>query len=47
MNILLDYPLLVFVISFLVLWLSAVIGASVSRRWRKLEETRVMISALF
>ena len=38
MNILLDYPLLVFVISFFVLWLSAVIGASVSKRWRKLEE---------
>ena len=33
-----DYPLLVFVLSFVVLWLSARIGTSVLRRRRKLEE---------
>ncbi len=38
MNNATDYPLLVFVLSFFVLWLSARIGASVLRRQRKLEE---------
>ena len=38
MNILLDYPLLVFVLSFFTLWLSAAIGASLFKRRRKLEE---------
>ena len=33
-----DYPLLVFVLSFFVLWLSERIGASFLRRWRKPEE---------
>ncbi len=33
-----DYPLLVFVLSFVALWLSAQIGASVLRRRRALEE---------
>ena len=33
-----DYPLLVFVLSFFILWLSARIGASFLRRWRKPEE---------
>jgi hypothetical protein len=33
-----DYPLLVFVGSFLSLWLSAQIGASVLRRWLSLDE---------
>jgi hypothetical protein len=33
-----DYPLLVFVVSFVVLWLSTQIGAAVLRRWRKLEQ---------
>jgi len=33
-----DYPLLVFVLSFFVLWLSTRIGASFLRRHRKLEE---------
>lgn len=33
-----DYPLLVFVLSFFVLWLSARIGASFLRRQRKLDE---------
>jgi hypothetical protein len=32
------YPLLVFVVSFAVLWLSTQIGAGVLRRWRKLEQ---------
>jgi hypothetical protein len=39
MNIQLRYPLLVFVLSFLALWLSAGIGSFLSRKWRKLEET--------
>ena len=38
MNNVTDYPLLVFVLSFFVLWLSARIGASFLRRQRKLEE---------
>jgi hypothetical protein len=38
MNGLLDYPLLVFVLSFFTLWLSTAIGALLFRRWRKLEE---------
>jgi hypothetical protein len=33
-----DYPLLVFVVSFVVLWLSAQFGAGVIKRWRKLEQ---------
>ena len=33
-----DYPFLVFLLSFFVLWLSARIGASFLRRQRKLEE---------
>lgn len=40
-NIIVHYPLLVFALSFIVLWLSAWIGRSVLRRQRKLdEETR-------
>ena len=39
MNIQLRYPLLVFVLSLLTLWLSAGIGSFLSRRWRKPEET--------
>jgi len=39
MNIQLRYPLLVFVLSFFMLWLSAGIGSFLSRRWRKPEET--------
>ena len=38
MNNVMNYPLLVFVLSFFVLWLSARIGASFLRRQRKLEE---------
>jgi hypothetical protein len=38
MNILLDYPLLVFVLSFFTLWLSTVIGASLFKGRRQLEE---------
>jgi len=38
MNNVTNYPLLVFVLSFSVLWLSAWIGASFLRRRRKLEE---------
>jgi hypothetical protein len=38
MHTLLNYPLLVFVLSFFMLWLSTSIGASLSRKWRKLEE---------
>ena len=38
MNILVNHPLLVFVVSFFVMWLSAGIGAFLSRRWRKLED---------
>jgi hypothetical protein len=33
-----DYPLLVFVVSFVVLWLSTQFGAGVIKRWRKLEQ---------
>ncbi len=40
MNNATDYPLLVFVLSFFVLWLSARIGASFLRRVRKLEEDK-------
>ena len=38
MNYVTDHPLLVFVVSFVVLWLSTQIGAGVLRRWRKLEQ---------
>ena len=38
MNNVTDYPLLVFVLSFFVLWLSARIGASVLQKQQKLEE---------
>ncbi len=38
MNILLNHPLLVFVLSFFTLWLSAGIGAALFRRRRKLED---------
>ena len=38
MNNAMDYPLLVFVLTFLVLWVSARIGASFLRRQRNLEE---------
>ena len=38
MNAVTDIPLLAFVLSFFVLWLSAWIGASILRRQRKLEE---------
>jgi hypothetical protein len=38
MNSVADYPLLVFVISFVALWLSAWIGSSVLKRRRSLEE---------
>ena len=38
MNNVMNYPLLVFVLSFFVLWLSARIGAFFLRRQRKLEE---------
>jgi hypothetical protein len=38
MNELLNYPRLVFVVSFLTLWLSTVIGASLLRRRRELHE---------
>jgi hypothetical protein len=38
MNYATDYPLLVFVLSFFVLWLSVQIGASFLRRQRKLQE---------
>ena len=38
MNYATDYPLIVFVISFFVLWLSVWIGASFLRRRRKLQE---------
>lgn len=37
MNSVIDSPLLLFVLSFLMLWLSARFGASVLRRWIKLE----------
>jgi hypothetical protein len=33
-----DYPLLVFVVSFVVLWLSTQLGARVLGRWRKLDQ---------
>src|SRR5436305_13035363 len=33
-----DEPLLVFVVSFVVLWLATQLGAAVLRRWRKLEQ---------
>ena len=38
MNNLMDYPLLVFVVSFFAMWLSAQIGASVLKTRRNLEE---------
>jgi hypothetical protein len=38
MSKVLDYPVLVFVASFLTLWLSAQLGASVLRKWRHLED---------
>src|ERR1017187_578602 len=38
MNRVTDYPLLVFMVSFVALWLSAWIGASVVRKLRTLEE---------
>jgi hypothetical protein len=38
MDILLDYPLLVFVLSFFTLWFSAAIGGSLFKGLRKLEE---------
>ena len=38
MSSLTDYPLLVFVVSFVALWLSTQIGAGVLRKWRKLEQ---------
>src|SRR5271157_3836282 len=38
MSNLMDHPLLVFVVSFLVMWLSAQIGASVLKKRRNLEE---------
>ena len=38
MNNPMDYPLLVFVLSFFVLWLSARIGASFLRGRRKLKD---------
>src|SRR6478672_8269589 len=38
MNNVTDYPLLVFVLFFFVLWLSAQIGASVLQKQQKLEE---------
>jgi hypothetical protein len=37
MNSVLDYPLLLFAISFLMLWLSTRFGASVLRRWIKMD----------
>src|SRR5580700_55063 len=37
MNSVLDHPLLLFVLSFLTLWLATRFGASVIRRWIKLE----------
>jgi len=40
MNIATDYPLLIFVLSFFVLWLSARIGATFLRRLRELEEDK-------
>jgi hypothetical protein len=38
MSNLTDYPLLVFVVSFVVLWLATQFGAGVLKRWRKLEQ---------
>ena len=38
MNSITDHPFLVFVISFVVLWLSTQLGAGVLKRWRKLEQ---------
>jgi hypothetical protein len=38
MSNLMDYPLLVFAVSLVVLWLSTQIGATVLRRWRKLDQ---------
>jgi len=38
MNSITDHPLLVFVISFVVLWLSIQLGAGVLKKWRKLEQ---------
>ena len=40
MNNLTDYPLLVFALTFFVLWLSARIGSSFLLKWRKLEEDK-------
>jgi hypothetical protein len=37
MNVVLDHPLLLFVLSFLTLWLATRFGASVFRRWVKLD----------
>jgi len=38
MSNLTDYPLLVFVVSFVVLWLSTQFGAGVLKRWRDLQQ---------
>src|SRR5512137_211243 len=38
MNALLNYPLLVFVLSFFTLWFATAAGALLFKRWRKLEE---------
>ncbi|CAE6755568.1 hypothetical protein R69927_06444 [Paraburkholderia domus] len=38
MQNLLDYPALVFIVSFVAMWLSARIGASLLRRFRKIDE---------
>ena len=38
MNNVTDYPFLVFVVSFVVLWLSTQLGAGVLKRWRTLEQ---------
>ena len=46
MNYATDYPLLVFVLSFFVLWLSVQIGASFLKRQRKLQGKYVKTSAL-
>ncbi|WP_086917972.1 hypothetical protein [Paraburkholderia hospita] len=39
MNNVVDYPLLVFVLSLFAMWVSVRIGASLLRRWRNLEAT--------
>jgi hypothetical protein len=38
MNSITDYPFLVFVVSFVVLWLSTQLGAGVLKKWRTLEQ---------